>query len=97
MEYMIVISQGEISLTRRGTESCIYEGIMSLLTLYMKESLCCCLLFDRVVHPHLVYRFPNDTDLFNAVTRRTASFLDLYNAYQSIHHRQLTHILQLVK
>ena len=36
---------------------------MPSLTLYMNESLCCCLLYDSVVHPHSLYRFSNDTDL----------------------------------
>ena len=47
---------------------------MPLFTLYMKESLCCCLLFDKVVHPHSLNKFSNDTDLVNPVTRRAASF-----------------------
>ena len=34
---------------------------MLALTLYMKESLCCCLLCDKVVHPYSLYRFSNDT------------------------------------
>ena len=40
----------------------------------MKESLCCCLLFDKVVHPHSLNKFSNDTDLVDPVTRRAASF-----------------------
>ena len=40
----------------------------------MKESLCCCLLFDKVVHPHSLNKFSNDTDLVNPVTRRAGSF-----------------------
>ena len=40
----------------------------------MKESLCCCLLFEKVVHPHSLNEFSNDTDLVNPVTRRAASF-----------------------
>ena len=40
----------------------------------MKESLCCCLLFDKVVHPHSLNKFSNDTDLVNPVTRQAASF-----------------------
>ena len=40
----------------------------------MKERLCCCNLFDKVVHPHSLNRFSNDTDLVNPATRRAASF-----------------------
>ena len=40
----------------------------------MKESLCCCLLFDKVVHPHSLNKFSNDSDLVNPVKRRAASF-----------------------
>ena len=47
---------------------------MPLFTLYMKNSLCCCLLFDKVVHPHSLNKFSNDTDLVKPVTRRAASF-----------------------
>ena len=47
---------------------------MPFFTLYMKESLCCCLLFDKVVHPHSLNKFSNDTDLVYPVTRRAASF-----------------------
>ena len=54
--------------------SCIYEGTMPVLKLYMKESLCCCLLCYRVVHPHSLYRFSNGAYLVNPVTRRAASF-----------------------
>ena len=39
----------------------------------MKESLFCCLLCDRVAHPHYLYSFSNDTDLVNHVTSRAAS------------------------
>ena len=45
---------------------------MPVFTLYMKESVCCCLLCDRVAHPH--YRFSNDADLVNPVTIRAVSF-----------------------
>ena len=38
--------QSEIALTRGGIKSCIYEGTMPVLTMYMKESLCCCLFRD---------------------------------------------------
>ena len=47
---------------------------MPVFTLYMKESVCCCLLCDRVAHPRFLYRFSNDTDLVNPVTSWTASF-----------------------
>ena len=47
---------------------------MQLFTFYMKERLCCCVLFDKVVHPHSLKKFSNDTDLVNPVTRRAASF-----------------------
>ena len=47
---------------------------MPVFTLYMKESLCYCLLCDRVANPHSLYRFSNDTDLVNLVTSRAASF-----------------------
>ena len=62
-------------LTKRGNKSCLYEGTIPLFTLYMKESLCRCLLFDKVVHQHSLNKFSNDTDLVNPVTRRAASFL----------------------
>ena len=57
------------------------------LPYYIKESLCCCLLFDKVVHPHSLKTFSNDTDLVNPVTKRAASFrsfckvLVLFRAY----------------
>ena len=38
----------------------VYEDTMPVLTLYMKESLCCRLLCDRVVHLHSLYRFFNN-------------------------------------
>ena len=47
---------------------------MPVFTLYMQESLCCCLLCDRVAHPHSLYRFSNNKDLVNPVTSRDASF-----------------------
>ena len=47
---------------------------MPVFTLYMKESLCCCLLCGRVAYSHYVYRFSNDTDLVNPVSSRAASF-----------------------
>ena len=71
-----------MSITRGGIKSCINEGTLQVLTLYIKESFCCCLLCERVVHPHLVYSFSNDTDLVNAVTRRAASFCIFCNAYE---------------
>ena len=40
----------------------------------MKESLCCCLFFYKVVHPHSVNKFSNDSDLVNPVTRRATLF-----------------------
>ena len=47
---------------------------MSVLILYMNESLCCCLLYDRVAHPHSLYRFSNRTDLVNQVARKAVLF-----------------------
>ena len=35
-----------------------------------KKSLCCCLLCDRVVHPHSLYMFHNDTDLVHPLQPR---------------------------
>ena len=52
----------------------MYEGTIPLFTLYMKESLCCCLLFDKFVNPYSLNKFSNNTDLVNPVTRRAASF-----------------------
>ena len=52
----------------------MYGGTIPVFTLYIKESLCCCLLCDRVAHPHSLNRFSNDTDLVNPVTSRAASF-----------------------
>ena len=42
---------------------------MPVFTLYLNDSLCCCLLFDSAAHPHSLYRFSNDTDLVNPVTQ----------------------------
>ena len=55
-----------------GIKYYIYEGTVPLFTFYMKESLCCCLRFDKVVHPHTLGRFSNDKDLVNPVTRWAA-------------------------
>ena len=66
--------QSEMSLLRGGIKPRINEGTMPALTLYMKDSLRCCLLCDRVVHLHSLYRFSHDTDLLSPVTRRTALF-----------------------
>ena len=63
-----------IALTKGGIKSCMLEGTMPVLTLCMNDSLCWCLLCDRVAHPHSLYRFSNDTDLVNPVTSRAASF-----------------------
>ena len=52
----------------------MYGGTIPVFTLYIKESLCCCLFCDRVAHPHSLNRFSNDTDLVNPVTSRAASF-----------------------
>ena len=43
---------------------------MPVFSLYVIESLCCCLLCDKVAHPHSLYRFASDTDLVNPVTSR---------------------------
>ena len=66
---------------------------MPVFTLHMKESSFSCLLCDRVTHPHYLYMFSNDTDLFNPVISRAASFWIFCNVteYCPI---QLTHILQ---
>ena len=61
----------------------MYEGIMPVLTLYMKESLCCCFLCDRVVPPNSLYRFSNDIDLVNLVTNQTALFWIFCNVCES--------------
>ena len=47
---------------------------MSVFTICMNESLCCCLLCDIVAHPHPLYMFSNDTDIVYPVTCWTASF-----------------------
>ena len=52
----------------------MYEGTILVFTSYIKESLCCCLLCDRVANSHSLYRFSNDTDHVNPVTSRAASF-----------------------
>ena len=49
----------------------------------MKESLCCYLPFDKVVHSHSLNKFPNDTDLVNPVTRQAASFWILCKVCES--------------
>ena len=48
----------------------------------MKENLCCCPLFDKVVHPHFLNKFSNDTDtdLINPVTMQSR-----YKNYQHIY------------
>ena len=76
MIYFYYFSEGnfEISLTIGGIKSCISEGTIPLFTLYMKESFCCCLLFDKVIHPHSLNKFSNATDLVNPVTKWAASF-----------------------
>ena len=52
------------------------EGTMPVLTLYRKESLCCCLRCDRDAHPHSLYtvRFSIDTELVNPVSSWNALF-----------------------
>ena len=62
----------EISLAKVGSKSC-KKGTIPLFTLYMKESLCCCLLFDEVVYPHSLNKFSNDTYLYlrNKETQQT--------------------------
>ena len=47
---------------------------MPVLTVYTNESVCCCILCERVAHPHSLYRFSNDTDLVNPVTSLAGSF-----------------------
>ena len=72
---------------------------MPLLTLNMKESLCCCLLCDRVVHPHSLYKFSDETDLVNPLTSWAASyasFVMFVSSVQNTHPIQLMHIHQLV-
>ena len=56
---------------------------MPLFTLYIKESLCCCLLFDKVVHPHSLNKFSNDTDLVYPVTKQAASIWIFYKVCES--------------
>ena len=66
----------------------------------MKERLCCCLLVDKVVHPHSLNKFSNDTDLVNPVTRQVASFWIFCKVCESCSEHpshKLRHILQLVK
>ena len=87
----------ETSLSKEGIKSCIYESNMPIFTLYMNESLCCCLLCDRFAHPYFLYRFFNDTDLVNPVKSPAASFgsfVVLLGLVQSNHSIQLIHILQ---
>ena len=43
----------------------MFEGTMSVLTLYMDESLCSYLLCHRVDLPYSLNRISNDTDLVN--------------------------------
>ena len=65
---------------------------MSILTLYMNESLCCWLLCDRVAHPHSLYRFSNDKYLVNPVKgqlHHLGSFEVCVSLAQSIHSIQL--------
>ena len=56
---------------------------MSVLTLYMKKSLCCCLLCNRVVHPHYLYMCSNYTDLIYPVTWWAAPFWIFCNVCES--------------
>ena len=53
----------------------MYDGTKPTFPLYMNESLCCCLLCERVNHPQSLYRFSNDTDLVSPVTRRAGVYL----------------------
>ena len=69
--YFFYFSKGN---TKVVIKSCIYDGTMPVFILCMKESLCCCLICYRVVHPHSLYRFSNDIDIVNPVTSRAASF-----------------------
>ena len=48
--------------------------VNAIIYLIHERELCCCLLFDKVVHPHSLNKFSNDIDLVNPVTRRAASF-----------------------
>ena len=75
--------QSEISLLRGGIQPRIYDGTMPALTLFMKDNLRCCLLCDRVVYLHSLYRFSNDTDLLSPVTRRVALFWIFCNVCES--------------
>ena len=38
----------------------VYVKALQILTLYMKDISCCCLLCDWVVNPHSLYRFSNN-------------------------------------
>ena len=56
--------------------------------------------FDKVVHPHSLNKFSNDTELVNPVQDgqlRFDFFVKFVSPVQSIHPIQLRHILQLVK
>ena len=71
---LFLMGLSEISRIKGGIKSCMYEGTLGVLTLYMKESLFCFLFCDRIVHQHSLYRFSNDTDLVNPVTMGYAKF-----------------------
>ena len=61
----------------------MYEGTIPVFTLYIKESICCCLLCDRVAHPHSLYRFSNDIYLVNPVKIQAASFCTFWSVPES--------------
>ena len=71
---------------------------MPVFTLCTIESLCYCLLRDRVAIPCSLYKLSSDTDLVNPVTSRAApfwiSFVVLLSLLQSIQPKQLTHTIQ---
>ena len=69
VEKLLLFLRGypEISLTNAGNKSVIYVGTSPLFTLYIKFSLCWCLLTDRSVQPHSLYNFTKDTDLVSQV------------------------------
>ena len=76
VEKLLLLLRGypEISLPDGGNKSVIYDGTSPLFTLYIKCSFCWCLLTDRLVQPHSLYNFTNDTDLVSPVTIRATLF-----------------------
>ena len=85
VEKLLLFLKGypEMSLTNWGNKLVIYDGTSPLFTLYIKCSFCWRLLTERLVHPHSLYDFTNDTDLVSPVIIRVASFCIFCRVFES--------------